>query len=145
MSILLDSIQSNAFLSQLLQTSSTSTADSTSFSVSTEGTTDFAELLLKQLSSVTTSNDSSALQQQLVQLEEQLGQTTQTQTQSTTTNATKELIELMTATAQLAMIQTLASQTDSSSSSKEDEAVENTAQSNQVATQSAALNQTSLF
>lgn len=143
MSILLDSIQSNAFLSQLLQTSSTSTADSTSFSVSTEGTTDFAELLLKQLSSVTTSNDSSALQQQLVQLEEQLGQTTQTQ--STTTNATKELIELMTATAQLAMIQTLASQTDSSSSSKEDEAVENTAQSNQVATQSAALNQTSLF
>ncbi|MEB7771562.1 hypothetical protein [Kurthia gibsonii] len=48
MSILLDSIQSNAFLSQLLQTSSTSTADSTSFSVSTEGTTDFAELLLKQ-------------------------------------------------------------------------------------------------
>lgn len=143
MSILLDSIQSNAFLSQLLQTSSTSTADSTSFSVSTEGTTDFAELLLKQLSSVTTSNDSSALQQQLVQLEEQLGQTTQTQ--STTTNATKELIELMTATAQLAMIQTLASQTDSSSSSKEDEAVENTAQSNQVATQSATLNQTSLF
>lgn len=143
MSILLDSIQSNAFLSQLLQTSSTSTADSTSFSVSTEGTTDFAELLLKQLSSVTTSNDSSALQQQLVQLEEQLGQTTQTQ--STTTNATKELIELMTATAQLAMIQTLASQTDSSSSSKEDEAVENTAQSNQVATQLAALNQTSLF
>ncbi|RXH53563.1 hypothetical protein D6T70_00720 [Kurthia gibsonii] len=143
MSILLDSIQSNAFLSQLLQTSSTSTADSTSFSVSTEGTTDFAELLLKQLSSVTTSNDSSALQQQLVQLEEQLGQTTQTQ--STTTNATKELIQLMTATAQLAMIQTLASQTDSSSSSKEDEAVENTAQSNQVATQSAALNQTSLF
>lgn len=143
MSILLDSIQSNAFLSQLLQTSSTSTADSTSFSVSTEGTTDFAELLLKQLSSVTTSNDSSALQQQLVQLEEQLGQTTQTQ--STTTNATKELIELMTATAQLAMIQTLASQTDSSSSSKEDEAVENTAQSNPVATQSAALNQTSLF
>ncbi|HZG11809.1 MAG TPA: hypothetical protein VEZ91_07455 [Kurthia gibsonii] len=138
MSILLDSIQSNAFLSQLLQTSSTSTADSTSFSVSTEGTTDFAELLLKQLSSVTTSNDSSALQQQL-------GQTTQTQTQSTTTNATKELIQLMTATAQLAMIQTLASQTDSSSSSKEDEAVENTAQSNQVATQSAALNQTSLF
>lgn len=88
-----------------------------------------------------TSNDSSALQQQLVQLEEQLGQTTQ----STTTNATKELIQLMTATAQLAMIQTLASQTDSSSSSKEDEAVENTAQSNQVATQSAALNQTSLF
>lgn len=143
MSILLDSIQSNAFLSQLLQTSSTSTADSISFSVSTEGTTDFAELLLKQLSSVTTSNDSSALQQQLVQLEEQLGQTTQTQ--STTTNATKELIELMTATAQLAMIQTLASQTDSSSSSKEDEAVENTAQSNPVATQSAALNQTSLF
>ncbi|MCA9724968.1 hypothetical protein [Kurthia gibsonii] len=143
MSILLDSIQSNAFLSQLLQTSSTSTADSTSFSVSTEGTTDFAELLLKQLSRVTTSNDSSALQQQLVQLEEQLGQTTQTQ--STTTNATKELIQLMTATAQLAMIQTLASQTDSSSSSKEDEAVENTAQSNQVATQSAALNQTSLF
>ncbi|AMA64267.1 hypothetical protein AB0X74_13610 [Kurthia gibsonii] len=143
MSILLDSIQSNAFLSQLLQTSSTSTADSTSFSVSTEGTTDFAELLLKQLSSVTTSNDSSALQQQLVQLEEQLGQTTQTQ--STTTNATKELIQLMTATAQLAMIQTLASQTDSSSSSKEDEAVENTAQSNPVATQSAALNQTSLF
>lgn len=143
MSILLDSIQSNAFLSQLLQMSSTSTADSTSFSVSTEGTTDFAELLLKQLSSVTTSNDSSALQQQLVQLEEQLGQTTQTQ--STTTNATKELIQLMTATAQLAMIQTLASQTDSSSSSKEDEAVENTAQSNQVATQSAALNQTSLF
>lgn len=143
MSILLDSIQSNAFLSQLLQTSSTSTADSTSFSVSTEGTTDFAELLLKQLSSVTTSNDSSALQQQLVQLEEQLGQTTQTQ--STTTNATKELIQLMTATAQLAMIQTLASQTDSSSSSKEDEAVENTAQSNQVATQSATLNQTSLF
>lgn len=142
MSILLDSIQSNAFLSQLLQTSSTSTADSTSFSVSTEGTTDFAELLLKQLSSVTTSNDSSALQQQLVQLEEQLGQTTQTQS---TTNATKELIQLMTATAQLAMIQTLASQTDSSSSSKEDEAVENTAQSNQVATQSAALNQTSLF
>lgn len=141
MSILLDSIQSNAFLSQLLQTSSTSTADSTSFSVSTEGTTDFAELLLKQLSRVTTSNDSSALQQQLVQLEEQLGQTTQ----STTTNATKELIQLMTATAQLAMIQTLASQTDSSSSSKEDEAVENTAQSNQVATQSAALNQTSLF
>lgn len=141
MSILLDSIQSNAFLSQLLQTSSTSTADSTSFSVSTEGTTDFAELLLKQLSSVTTSNDSSALQQQLVQLEEQLGQTTQ----STTTNATKELIQLMTATAQLAMIQTLASQTDSSSSSKEDEAVENTAQSNPVATQSAALNQTSLF
>lgn len=51
----------------------------------------------------------------------------------------------MTATAQLAMIQTLASQTDSSSSSKEDEAVENTAQSNPVATQSAALNQTSLF
>lgn len=143
MSILLDSIQSNAFLSQLLQMSSTSTADSTSFSVSTEGTTDFAELLLKQLSRVTTSNDSSALQQQLVQLEEQLGQTTQTQ--STTTNATKELIQLMTATAQLAMIQTLASQTDSSSSSKEDEAVENTAQSNQVATQSAALNQTSLF
>lgn len=143
MSILLDSIQSNAFLSQLLQTSSTSTADSTSFSVSTEGTTDFAELLLKQLSRVTTSNDSSALQQQLVQLEEQLGQTTQTQ--STTTNATKELIQLMTATAQFAMIQTLASQTDSSSSSKEDEAVENTAQSNQVATQSAALNQTSLF
>lgn len=143
MSILLDSIQSNAFLSQLLQTSSTSTADSISFSVSTEGTTDFAELLLKQLSSVTTSNDSSALQQQLVQLEEQLGQTTQTQ--STTTNATKELIQLMTATAQLAMIQTLASQTDSSSSSKEDEAVENTAQSNPVATQSAALNQTSLF
>lgn len=143
MSILLDSIQSNAFLRQLLQTSSTSTADSTSFSVSTEGTTDFAELLLKQLSRVTTSNDSSALQQQLVQLEEQLGQTTQTQ--STTTNATKELIQLMTATAQLAMIQTLASQTDSSSSSKEDEAVENTAQSNQVATQSAALNQTSLF
>lgn len=143
MSILLDSIQSNAFLSQLLQTSSTSTADSTSFSVSTEGTTDFAELLLKQLSRVTTSNDSSALQQQLVQLEEQLGQTTQTQ--STTTNATKELIQLMTATAQLAMIQTLASQTDSSSSSKEDEAVENTAQSNPVATQSAALNQTSLF
>lgn len=143
MSILLDSIQSNVFLSQLLQTSSTSTADSTSFSVSTEGTTDFAELLLKQLSSVTTSNDSSALQQQLVQLEEQLGQTTQTQ--STTTNATKELIQLMTATAQLAMIQTLASQTDSSSSSKEDEAVENTAQSNPVATQSAALNQTSLF
>lgn len=143
MSILLDSIQSNAFLSQLLQTSSTSTADSTSFSVLTEGTTDFAELLLKQLSSVTTSNDSSALQQQLVQLEEQLGQTTQTQ--STTTNATKELIQLMTATAQLAMIQTLASQTDSSSSSKEDEAVENTAQSNPVATQSAALNQTSLF
>lgn len=143
MSISLDSIQSNAFLSQLLQTSSTSTADSTSFSVSTEGTTDFAELLLKQLSSVTTSNDSSALQQQLVQLEEQLGQTTQTQ--STTTNATKELIQLMTATAQLAMIQTLASQTDSSSSSKEDEAVENTAQSNPVATQSAALNQTSLF
>lgn len=143
MSILLDSIQSNAFLSQLLQTSSTSTADSTSFSVSTEGTTDFAELLLKQLSSVTTSNDSSALQQQLVQLEEQLGQTTQTQ--STTTNATKGLIQLMTATAQLAMIQTLASQTDSSSSSKEDEAVENTAQSNPVATQSAALNQTSLF
>lgn len=142
MSILLDSIQSNAFLSQLLQTSSTSTADSTSFSVSTEGTTDFAELLLKQLSSVTTSNDSSALQQQLVQLEEQLGQTTQTQS---TTNATKELIQLMTATAQLAMIQTLASQTDSSSSSKEDEAVENTAQSNPVATQSAALNQTSLF
>lgn len=142
MSILLDSIQSNVFLSQLLQTSSTSTADSTSFSVSTEGTTDFAELLLKQLSSVTTSNDSSALQQQLVQLEEQLGQTTQTQS---TTNATKELIQLMTATAQLAMIQTLASQTDSSSSSKEDEAVENTAQSNQVATQSAALNQTSLF
>lgn len=143
MSILLDSIQSNAFLSQLLQTSSTSTADSISFSVSTEGTTDFAELLLKQLSSVTTSNDSSALQQQLVQLEEQLGQTTQTQ--STTTNATKELIQLMTATAQLAMIQTLASQTDSSSSSKEDEVVENTAQSNPVATQSAALNQTSLF
>ena len=141
MSILLDSIQSNAFLSQLLQTSSTSTADSTSFSVSTEGTTDFAELLWKQLSSVATSNDSSALQQQLVQLEEQLGQTTQ----STTTNATKELIQLMTATAQLAMIQTLASQTDSSSSSKEDEAVENTAQSNPVATQSAALNQTSLF
>lgn len=60
MSILLDSIQSNAFLSQLLQMSSTSTADSTSSSVSTEGTTDFAELLLKQLSSVTTSNDSSA-------------------------------------------------------------------------------------
>lgn len=143
MSISLDSIQSNAFLSQLLQTSSTSTADSTSSSVSTEGTTDFAELLLKQLSSVTTSNDSIALQQQLVQLEEQLGQTTQTQ--STTTNATKELIQLMTATAQLAMIQTLASQTDSSSSSKEDEAVENTAQSNPVATQSAALNQTSLF